>query len=587
MNKSVSSALPITPKVQAQKHKLNARKNPRWYASVFLFLPLLIYLLISLLFFGPSNFSSINNSMFNPGGDPQLIVWALNWWPFSFIHHLNPFITKYIWYPQGFNLTWATSVPTLAFIMAPMTLIFGATTSFNILALTSPVLSALTCFYLSYFISKNYLGSLIGGYIFGFSSYELGELLGHPSLYVTFLIPLLVLVYLLRMERKIGRLAFICFTGLMLILQFGISTEVFADFILFSILAILLFFIFSAQHRQLLISTCLEFFGAVLLSLLLLSPYVYYLISGYGSVPHTINSPFAFSTDLLNYIVPTPVTQLGGNLFHTTTSHFTGNYSEDGAYIGLPLLIIIVYFGIKYWHKAYTKALTILLAIIAILSLGTKLQINGTNTKLRLPWELAAHTPVIRSALPDRFTMYIFLIAAVTVALWLSYKESTFKTRAKFGLALLSIIFILPSTSHYYWQKTKVPAVFRSALVSKYIKKNSNVVILPYSYLGSSMYYQYASGMWFTQSGGYIGFTPQTFAINPLVRSLYSGTPGPNFKNDLASFCLTNKVSQIIYTPGTSPFLIHSIVSLGWPERTVGDSVIVNVPAAETNFSKS
>ena len=68
-----------------------------------------IYLLLSLLYFG--TIGDYGRMYFGYGLDPIQFIWFLNWWPWAVAHGLNPFISYYVWYPHGFNLTWATSMP--------------------------------------------------------------------------------------------------------------------------------------------------------------------------------------------------------------------------------------------------------------------------------------------------------------------------------------------------------------------------------------------------------------------------------------------------------------------------------------------
>jgi hypothetical protein len=563
-------------------------KKHNLYKWVYLLSPIVLYTLLSFLFFGPPNLSSFHKDLFTPGGDPELIVWSLNWWPFAIAHNLNPFITHYIWYPSGFNLTWATSVPSLALIMLPFTHLFGALTTFNLIALFSPIFSSLSCFYLVRYITKNHLASLVSGYLFGFSTYQIAEMLGHPSLYVTFLVPLIVLLFLLRLDDKINKKVFIFVTGVMLAVQFGISNEIFATFIFFGYIALLLFYIFAHNKYKIqLKKTFFESIMAIIFSLVLLIPYLYYMAKGYNTTPHILNSPYVFSTDILNFILPTPISEIGRYHLQRIALRFGGNYSEDGAYLGLPVVIICFYYLFKNKYKGYAKSLIILLFVLLVSTLGPYLHIlghshlhfAGHHPRVLLPWIVATHTPLIKSALPDRFTLYITLITSTIVGLWLSIKTTTKMTYIKYIFAFLAIAAILPNTSQYNWRSVSTPKIFQPSLVGKYIKKNSNVIILPYGLLGPSMYYQYSSGMWFTQSEGYIGYTPQVFATNHLVEAFISGNPEPTFKSDLASFCIRNNVSEIIIvTSITNTNLTNSLNSLGWKEQIVGNTVIIEVP---------
>jgi hypothetical protein len=110
--------------------------------------------------------------------------------------------------------------------------------------------------------------------------------------------------------------------------------------------------------------------------------------------------------------------------------------------------------------------------------------------------------------------------------------------------------------------------------VAASIEKDANVIILPY--LGPGLLWQWQSGMRFTQSGGYVGFTPLSEAQNwPVVRNLYAGTAGPRFENDLSGFCVAHRESAILVGPGTPAALAAAISALHWQET---NARVVRVP---------
>ena len=131
---------------------------------------------------------------------------------------------------------------------------------------------------------------------------------------------------------------------------------------------------------------------------------------------------------------------MGTKHFLSYSSKFTGNFSEEGAYIGLPTVLIVTYYVVRYWRKPYVKSLATILFIIGIFTLGPRLHIDNRGTRVVLPWAIGTRLPLIRSALPDRFTMYISLLCAVVVGLWLSIKTTTSKTIVKYAISLVAMI---------------------------------------------------------------------------------------------------------------------------------------------------
>src|SRR5215469_4849571 len=179
-------------------------------------LALLLYLTLSLIYFG---LGDLSHSYLGTGTDPYAYIWFLNWWPWALAHGVNPFVSHYVWYPHGVNMTWTGSMPTAALLLWPVTRASSAAVSYNVLCLIAPALSAWTAFLLIRYLTGNGLASLIGGYLFGFSSYELGQMLGQPSNSVNFVLPLLVLLVIKRIRGELSRTHFVAVLAIALLAQ--------------------------------------------------------------------------------------------------------------------------------------------------------------------------------------------------------------------------------------------------------------------------------------------------------------------------------------------------------------------------------
>jgi hypothetical protein len=101
-------------------------------------------------------------------GDSDEYSWFLAWIPYSIGHGLDPLISHYVNFPNGVNLMWNTSVILPSFIMSPVTVIFGAAFSYNVLITAAPALGA-TFAYMAFRRWASPLPSLAGGLIYGFS----------------------------------------------------------------------------------------------------------------------------------------------------------------------------------------------------------------------------------------------------------------------------------------------------------------------------------------------------------------------------------------------------------------------------------
>src|SRR5580765_6939633 len=162
------------------------------------------YLVLSILFFGWRVLSHPGRNFV--GGyttDPQSFIWSFAWWPHAILHGENPFYTHAIWAPSGVSLAWPTMAPGLVLAFAPLTLLLGPVASYDVAMVLMPALSAWTAFLLCRHVTRSAWPSLAGGYIFGFSAYELGHLQGHIQLSSVFLVPLVALVVLRYVEGSL------------------------------------------------------------------------------------------------------------------------------------------------------------------------------------------------------------------------------------------------------------------------------------------------------------------------------------------------------------------------------------------------
>jgi hypothetical protein len=541
----------------------------------------LIYLGLSVLFFGAVG--DYGHMYLGYGLDPVQFIWFLNWWPWAIAHWLNPFISYYVWYPHGFNLTWATSIPSAALLMWPLTWIGGAVVSYNVLSLVAPALSAWTAFLLARNLTRDTPASFIGGYLFGFSSYELGELLGHLNLDMIFMVPLVVLLVVKRVRGDLTRPWFVGALALAMLVQLGFSSEILATTCFFGAVTWAIFLAFTPEdERRRLWTVAREIFLAAGIMIVVASPFLYFLMQNRADVPSQIHDPAAFSNDPLNYLLPYAIFP-GRTLFWTNPLPALHPYRDNAgydAYLGLPLILILILQLRELRRRPYLKPLLFTLLAIVILSLGPALHVAGVSTSLWLPWRVGVHLPLIGQALPNRFSMYVALAAGLTAALWLGVARSRRERIGRYALAALACLCLLPDPAMVrHWTPLPSEPFFEPQNIAVSIEKDANVLILPYA--GPSLLWQLQSGMRFTQSGGYVGFTPQSEALTwPVLENLYSGTTGSLFENDLSGFCLVHHVSAILIGPDTPPALVAAISALHWQETNAHGVDVVRVPDA-------
>ncbi len=111
-------------------------------------------------------------------GDADEYTWFLGWVPYAIGHGLNPLGSTFANFPRGVNLMWNTSLLLPSFLMSPITVIFGAAFSYNVLATAAPALST-TFAYMAFRRWTTPVASVAGALVFGFSSYIVAQSVGH------------------------------------------------------------------------------------------------------------------------------------------------------------------------------------------------------------------------------------------------------------------------------------------------------------------------------------------------------------------------------------------------------------------------
>jgi hypothetical protein len=515
-----------------------------------------LYLAASLLLWGVHVLPHMGSTYLSATNvnDQRFYQWALAWWPYAIGHGLNPLHTSYLWAPGGVNLTWVTSLAGPAILLSPVTLVFGPLVSENMLFLLAPALAAWAAYLVCMRITERFLPSIAGGYLFGFSTYVVGQMQGHLNLVLVFPIPLVLYLAMRRLQGGFRRWAFVVLLAATLVLQFSISTEVFATMTLVGLFVLVAAYVFGPRPlRPPLRVVGFEAAAAYGIALLLVVPY---LVSALGAppsqVPWEAYRPYLarYSTDLTGTVVPRTFTLIGGGAAEGVTSRFVTSPFEDGSYFGIPLLLAVALavFAGRRRRWIWLAAGTFLVA--AVMSLGPVLHVSGTPS-IWLPWSLAARLPIVGVALPSRLIVYAWLAAAVLVAWWLATAHATgafrrIRPAARWILAGAAAVAILPAVAPS--AHVESPAVFSNGALSRYIRPGDTVLSLPFYTPNSMMLWQVESGFSFRLAGGYIGWRaiPVVDRADRATHGLIRNEPGRTPPWALRAFILRHHVNAII-----------------------------------------
>lgn len=496
------------------------------------------------------------------GADQGFFAWSLVHWVEVVAGNQSPFLTDRIDAPMGFNLAWATTIPGPALLFAPLTALAGPLATYNTLAIAAPALAAWTTYLLCRHITRDSMAAILGGWIFGFSSYLLGETLNHLNLALVAALPLIVLVVIRLVEQSIrpGR-GVLALAGL-IALQFLTFTEVAATATVVGSLAVLAAIaIGPSKLRGRLLRTLPLIVAGYALAVAIISP----LLLAALLHPNPINDrirPDLYPIDLKNLVVPTVITWVGGERFQADSLQFAGNLTEQLAYLG-PLLILAALGGIWRWrHERFVWVIFVTTIAAIVLSFGSHLTISG-DAYWSMPWQVLTHLPLIQLALPTRIIVYAWLGIALLGSLFVTRRRGDLLPWfvARVGLVVVALICLLPVPRADLWRTDlQTPPGIQSGAAIAAIPNDAVVLILPYSFRGNGMYWQALAKMRYRMAGGYSAAAiPLDYTQFPAVVGFYNEQLPANPRQELLRYLAFTGTSWVLVDaqhPGPwAPFL--------------------------------
>jgi hypothetical protein len=526
---------------------------------------------LSFGYFGAPLLPHPGRVLLGDGIDNTIFVWSFAWWPHAILSGMNPFVTHALYAQDGVNLLWTSSVPTLALAFAPVTLLAGPIASFNLAALLLPALAAWTAYWLCFVLTRSVWASLVGGYLFGFSSFVLAhQQLAHLNLTGCFLLPLIALaiVRYVRGEWSRRRLAIVF--GALMALQLGISTEVALTATLMIVLGLVLAFAIVPSVRPRLRGLAPGLAAGYALGAVFAAPFTVYALIGFPSTGF-VQDPVG--TDLLNVIVPTPVNGLVGDESLSHRPYF--NLHESAIFLGLPVLAIVALYAWRWRHSRWTWFLVSGLLLSIVLALGPRLRVAGHDLG-PLPWKLLEKLRVFEDVRTPRFGEYVALASALIVALWTARMRGQV-FRRPFVLPALAVMALIPA----FWRPLATlhpnrPAFFASGLYTSCLGPNETLAV----YGTDANLLQIQTGFRFRIAGGYLSpitsGAPSVVAFNrdPTVHLTYFfGDRGIPSADAFLAFAARHRVDRFIAVPGTAFPTAAEMKAFGPVQRIAGVAV--------------
>lgn len=563
------------------------------------------------------------------GGDLNQMTWFLGWTPYALLHGHSLFATNALNYPTGVNLAQNTLSPLLGILAAPLTLTVNAVASVNLLLWLSFVLSAASMFFVLRRINVHGVAAFWGGAIYGFSPYLVCQAVGHLDLAFEPLPPLILWsVYELFRADQPRRIRLGCRLGLLVAAQALISAEVALTTVLVGVIALVAV---AVAHPRVIASTLRRAAPGLAVGVAIVCAVYAYPLYVMAAGPYRYHGPAypgGVNADLLGTVLPTELQRLAPASWRMHgSSLMRGNTSENGSYLGLPLLILMATFTVVYRKRAWVKFSALMIVVSVVLSLGEVLNVNGHQTTFQMPFALLSGLPIVDNVIASRIALYTAFFSALLVALGLdsllrggqssverlshsttnsverthspasSVKGSSMAFRWFVGIlgivAIGSLIPAWPAVS----SPTGVPPYFSSPAVNR-IPDNSVALISPYPSVADppTMTWQSVAGYRFKIIGGYaltrgtVGTSqnfPAVLAPTDVERYLwgnaYGGTPYPagalpklthRLICELRTFVRRYRVETVldVYPPNLPPDPIRQLftAALGAPSAYAG-----------------
>ncbi len=503
---------------------------------------LVIYMVLSLLVFSSTWIDPANSWIGSPK-DPKLFIWYLGWIPHELSEGHNPLFTDYLSYPQGVNLMWNTSMIFPALVLWPVTALFGPVVAYNLLITAGIALSAWFAFLAARLFIDRQVVCLVAGLIYGFSPGLIAQALGHPHVMLAIFPPLaLLLGHEILVRRRMHPVAAGALAGLTAAFQLLTGEELLAMTILVAAIGVALLALLHRAEVRFALPQAAKAAGAAFLTFVVVAGYpLAFQFLGPQRVSGDVQQPDVYVSDLLAFVVP------------SRFIHFTGNTTENDAYIGLPLLMLFIaglVVGRQHKWMVWTGLLTV---IVAVLSLGPHLHVNGNVTVIWLPWAAVAWLPLMGSALPARLMAIAFLGIGMVLAGTCAIAITAMRPwRWATGIALLAGLVAIAPSLPYPNAHASVPAFFRPGGDVEKLLDGSVILVTPFSSKESTdaMYWQSVANYRFRMPEG-DAFTPGPYLgphpsfMKSVLDDLDAGKAVPVTPDVRARFAADLKMSGI------------------------------------------
>ncbi len=436
----------------------------------------------------------------NPN-DADLFAWFLRYNATAVAHgRLPALVTAAMNAPQGINVMWNTSLLLPGVLLTPVTLLLGPQTALTVLMTLGFAGSAATLFLVLRRWQVSTGSAVLAGAVYGFSPALLQASVGHYNLQFAVLPPLIIHFGLRlclprgddpprpprRSLRSQTPLRDGVWLGVLATAQLFTGEEV---LLLTGITGVLLVAVLAAGRPRAALARCAPAaagFGVAAAVLLLLSGYALW-VQFFGSLTQHGSSflPDFYKNDLAGFVTPSQFLLLHTPASAAAAARYQGGTPEYLAYLGAPLIVVLLVAAVACWRQAAVRATAVATAVLVLLSLGGHPLIDGiVHPGVTLPWHWLESVPVLSTALPDRLSIVADGTAAALLAFALDRAKARAASTTRSAAALLTagaVLVCLPLLPLPLppAQAPRLPDGWSAAFAALHLPPGARVLVVP------------------------------------------------------------------------------------------------------------
>jgi hypothetical protein len=476
--------------------------------------------------------------------DPHLFIWYLGWLPHQLAAGQSPLFTTYLNYPGGANLMWNTAVFAPATLLWPVTAAFGPVVSYNVMATAALALTAWCGFLAARSFVANDLLAGAAGLLYGFSPYMVAQATRHPHVTLAMFPPVaLILLNEILVRQRRSPLVMGGLLGVASAAQLLTGEEILATTVLVAAGGTVLLCLLHPREIAVRAPRTLPALAAATVSFGIMAAYpLAFQFFGPLRVSGVLQPPNTYVSDLLAFVAPPEAMRFSTKASLALTSGFTGNASENGAYVGIPLILLFTVAAVLRWRRPAVRWAALMTVGIALLSLGPQLHVAGHVTGIPLPWTVIGNLPLMQSVLPARLMLFAFLGIGIVVVDLVSAAVSAGRRQTVLAAGALVVALIpLAPRVPFVSTEARAPAFFEPGGGAARMSPGSIVLVTPFSNSHSSdaMYWQAAAGYTFRMPEGEAFVPGPTLGPSPsflqtTLRGFDEGRAAPTSREDRA-----------------------------------------------------